>query len=102
MDVKTTFIIAMAIVIVTMYYLEREMKKEQIFWLYSGLGVLFGLASVYTVAKDIPSYDYYITFAVLFILIAIIYFDQEESAVESKEKPVKKAQKKKAKKRKKK
>jgi Ca2+/Na+ antiporter len=78
MDVRTTFLIGIAIIIVTMYYLEKEMEKEQIFWLYSGLGVLFGIASLYTVIKEIPSYDYYITFAVLFIVVAILYYDRED------------------------
>jgi uncharacterized membrane protein len=89
MDARTTFLVAMGIVLVTVYYLEREMKKEQIFWLYAGLGIAFGLASVYTVSKDIPSYPYYITFAVIFILISVFYYEYEPEKLPKKEKKVK-------------
>jgi peptidoglycan/LPS O-acetylase OafA/YrhL len=82
MDVRLTFLIALGIIIVTFYYLEKEMGKEQIFWLYAVLGVLFGIASVYTVAKNMQSYDYYITFTVLFVFVAILYYEHGEPEVE--------------------
>lgn len=96
MDIRVTIIISIAVLLFTMYYLEKELKKEQIFWGYAMLGVLFGLTSVFSVAKHSPSSSYYITFTVLFILIAILYYESEEERVEIKKKvPKKKKPKKK-------
>jgi uncharacterized membrane protein len=83
-----------------MYYLEREMEKKQIFWLYAILALALGLISVRAVAKHQPNFDFYITFTVLFILIAILYFEEPEEEEEPPE--VEKKQKKKKKKPKKK
>lgn len=82
MEMRTTFIIGIAVLLFTLYFLEREMKKRQIFWLYASLGVVLGAISVYTVAKQQQNFDYYITFAVLFVLIAILYYDEEEEEEE--------------------
>lgn len=96
MDMRTAFIIGIAAVLFTLYYLEKEMEKRQIFWLYAGLGVTLGIISVYTVAKQMPNFDYYITFAVLSVLIAILYYDEpeEETKLPDKEKEKKKKPKK--------
>lgn len=77
MDIKLALGIGVGLLLFTTYYLEKQVSREQIFWGFAGAGVAFGLLSVYTVAKRIPSYDYFITFAVLFILIAILYFEEE-------------------------
>ena len=86
MEVKLALGAGIVIFLFTMYYLEKQMEKEQIFWLFAGLGVIFGIVSVYTVAKDIPTYDYYITFSVLFVLIAILYHGEPEEKVKQKKK----------------
>jgi uncharacterized membrane protein YfcA len=103
METRTAFIIGIAVILFTMYYLEKEMEKRQIFWLYAGLGVVFGIISLRTVAKELPDFDFYITFTVLFILIAILYFDEPEELEppekEKKEKKKKKKLKKKKRKR---
>lgn len=96
MEMRTAFIISIAVVLFTMYYLEKEMEKRQIFWLYAGVGVALGAISVNAVAKDQPNFDVYITFAVLSILIAILYYDEEEEVAkppEKKKKPKKKKRK---------
>lgn len=77
MEVKLAIGAGILIILFTMYYLEKKMEREQIFWLFAGLGVVFGLVSVYTVARNLPTYDYYITFSVLFVLIAILYYGEE-------------------------
>jgi len=82
MDVRTTFIIAIGVLLFAMYYLEKEMKKEQIFWLFAVLSVLFGVAGVYAVAKK-QNYDYYIFFAVLSVLMAVLYYGEPEKEVEA-------------------
>jgi len=88
LEVKLALAIGVGLLLFTAYYLEKQVPREQIFWGYAGLGVAAGIASVYTVAKRIPSYDYFITFAVLFILIAILYFEDGEAAeAELKKKP---------------
>lgn len=84
MEMRTAFIIGMAVLLFTMYYLEREMEKRQIFWLYAAIGIALGVISVYTVAKQQPNFDYYITFAVLSVLIAILYYDEPEEEAETK------------------
>jgi peptidoglycan/LPS O-acetylase OafA/YrhL len=92
MEMRTAFIIGIAAVLFTLYYLEKEMEKRQIFWLYAGLGVALGITSVYMVAKQSPNFDYYLTFAVLSVLIAILYYDEpeEEAKLPDKEKKPKK------------
>ncbi len=95
MDVRTTFIIGIAALLFTMYYLEKEMEKRQIFWLYAGIGIVMGIISVRTVVKDLPNFDYYITFAVLSILIAILYHDEPEEEAEPPKKEKKKKKKRK-------
>jgi len=72
------FGVGVALIVFAMYYLEKELKREEIFWLFSGLGVLFGIISVYTVANNRPNFEYYIAMAVLFVLIAVLYFEEEE------------------------
>lgn len=76
MEMRWAFIIGIAILLFTMYYLEREMEKKQIFWLYAGLGVVLGIISVRAVAQRSHNFDLYLTFTVLSILIAILYFDE--------------------------
>ena len=101
MDMRTAFIIGIAILLFTMYYLEREMERKQIFWLYAGLGVVLGIISVRTVATSGQNFDFYLTFTVLSILIAILYFDEgEEEAVPPKKETEEKKKKKKSKKKK--
>jgi hypothetical protein len=78
MDARVVFGVGVALIIFTMYFLEKEMKRAEIFWLFSGLGVLFGIISVYTVVKDKPNFEYYIAMAVLFVLIAVLYFEDEK------------------------
>lgn len=95
MDMRVTFIIGIAVLLFTMYYLEREMDRLHIFWLYAGLGIILGIISVYAVSKQKPNFDYYITFAVLSVLIAILYHDEPEAE------PLKNEKKKKGKKKRK-
>lgn len=76
------FGVGVALLIFAMYFLEREMKRAEIFWLFSGLGVLFGIISVYTVTKDKPNFEYYIAMAVLFVLVAVLYFEDEPKKAE--------------------
>jgi hypothetical protein len=75
MDVRTTFVISLGIILFTMYYLEKEMEREQIYWLFTGLSVLTGAGTVYLVAKKSGSYDLFITLTVLCIIIAILYHE---------------------------
>ncbi len=85
MEVKLALGAGIVILLFTMYYLEKQMEREQIFWLFAGLGVIFGIISVYTVAKDMPTYDYYLTFSVLFVLIAILYYETEKEIKQKKQ-----------------
>ena len=96
MEMRTAFIIGIAVLLFTMYYLEKEMEKRQIFWLYTGLGIALGLISLRAVATRAPNFDLYITFTVLSILIAILYFEEGEE-----EKPPEKTKKNQTKKKKK-
>jgi len=71
------FGLGVALVIFAMYYLERELKRDEVFWVFSGLGVLFGIISVYMVAGNRPNFEYFIAMAVLFVLVAMLYFNEE-------------------------
>ncbi len=98
MEMQKAFIIGIAVLLFTMYYLEKEIEKKQIFWFYAGLGLLFGIISVRAVAQQAHNFDTYLTLTVLFVLIAILYFDEpEEEATPQKKKKKKKPKKKKSK-----
>lgn len=86
MDIKLMTLIGVALVIIASNYLEKEMERWQIFWIFAVLGLILGIASAYTVAKDLPSRVYYMTFSVLFILMSILYSDESAPAAEAKEK----------------
>lgn len=83
MDVKIALALGVGLLLFTTYYLEKQVPREKIFWGFAGAGVALGVFSVYAVAKRLPSYDNYITLAVISILIAILYFeDEHEEGVE--------------------
>ena len=88
MDIRWVFFLSVAVVLFTFYYLEREMEREQIFWMYAVLGLVFGLISVYTVAKNISSYDYFLVFTAIFLLISILYYEEGTTPKTSKEGPI--------------
>ena|SRR3972149_2576515 len=88
MDIRWVFFLSVAVVLFTFYYLEREMEREQIFWMYAVLGLIFGLTSAYTVAKNISSYDYFLVFTAIFLLISILYYEEGTTPKASKEGPV--------------
>lgn len=77
MDVRTSFVIAIGVLLFTIYYLEKELKREEIYWLFSGLSVITAIGTAYLVAKKSGLYEFFITFTVVFILIAILYHDSE-------------------------
>lgn len=81
MDVKVALALGVGLLLFTTYYLEKKVPREKIFWGYAGVGVALGLASVYAVAKRLPSYADFITLAVIAILIAILYFEEVEESV---------------------
>ncbi len=96
MDVRTSFVIALGILLFTMYYLEREMEREQIYMLFAGLSVVTGLGTAYMVAKRSGSFDFFMILTVVFIIIAILY--QEDEEAEQKEEVQKKKEDKRKKK----
>ncbi|MEK6977296.1 MAG: hypothetical protein AABX40_02695, partial [Candidatus Hydrothermarchaeota archaeon] len=53
-----------------------------------GLGLVFGLTSVYTVAKNISSYDYFLVFTAIFLLISILYYEEGAAPQTREEGPV--------------
>lgn len=79
MDVRFVFIAGALIVVFTLYYLEKEISKMEIFWLYSGLAVLMGIVSLYYVANDKPNWEYYIAMGTLFVLMASMYLRDEHA-----------------------
>lgn len=82
MDVRLALAIGVGLLLFTTYYLERQLPREKIFWGFAWAGVALGVLSVYTVAKRIPSYDYFIIFAVIAVLIAILYYEEPEKKEE--------------------
>lgn len=75
MDLRLALAIGVGLLLFTTYYLEKRFSREQIFWGFAGAGVALGALSVYTVAKRIQAYDYFITLAVIAVLIAILYYE---------------------------
>ncbi len=87
--------LAILLILFNMYYLEDEIGKEGVYWIYSILGVVFGVISVFAVAKDSPNERSYITLAVLCVLLAILnYGEEEEEEPLEVEEPKKKKRKK--------
>ncbi|MFQ5815798.1 MAG: hypothetical protein ACE5G7_04800 [Candidatus Hydrothermarchaeaceae archaeon] len=79
MDIRTTFVIAMGILLFTMYYLEKEMDRDQIYSLFAVLSAVMGLGTVYLVAKRSQFYEFFIILTVLFVVISILYHEGEEA-----------------------
>lgn len=79
MEPLYAFLFGLGILLFTVFFLEKQMARDKIFWLFSGLSVLFGLLSVVAVIRAMDKFDYYITFTVLFVLVAIFYVEDEES-----------------------
>lgn len=99
--VRMAVVLAIVLILFNMYYLEDEIGKEGVYWIYSILGVVFGVISVFAVAKDSPNERSYITLAVLCVLLAILnYGEEEEEEPLDVEEPKKKKRKKPGKKRK--
>lgn len=92
MDVKVALALGVGLLLFTTYYLEKRVPREKIFWGFAAAGVALGIASVYAVAKKLPSYGDLITLAVIAVLIAILYFEDVEEAVEEKATEEKKAE----------
>ncbi len=91
--------LAMVLILFNMYYLENEIGKDGVYWIYSILGVVFGAISVFAVAKDSPNERSYITLAVLCVLLAILnYGEEEDEEPPEVEEPKKKRDKKRSKK----
>ncbi len=89
--------LAIVLFLFNQYYLEDEISKDGVYWLYSILGVVFGVISVFAVAKDSANERNYITLAVLFVLLAILNYegdDEEEELPTAEEEPKKKRRKK--------
>ena len=92
-------VLAIVLILFNMYYLEDEIGKEGVYWIYSILGVVFGVISVFAVAKDSPNERSYITLAVLCVLLAILnYGEEEDEEPLDVEEPKKKKRKKRSKK----
>lgn len=85
MDVRIVLAVGVGLLLFTTYYLEKQVPREKIFWGFAGAGVALGVTSVYAVAKRLPNFDYIITFAVIAILIAILYFEEEKEEAEEEE-----------------
>lgn len=99
--VRMAVVLAIVLILFNMYYLEDEIGKEGVYWIYSILGVVFGVISVFAVAKDSPNERSYITLAVLCVLLAILnYGEEEDEEPLDVEEPKKKKRKKPGKKRK--
>ncbi len=79
MDIRFVFMAGLFVVVFTLYYLEKEISRREIFWLYSGLALLMGLISLYYVVYDKPNFEYYIAMGVIFILMASLYFEEGEN-----------------------
>jgi 4-amino-4-deoxy-L-arabinose transferase-like glycosyltransferase len=85
LDVRLALALGVGLLLFTTYYLEKKVSKEKIFWGFSGAGVFFGVLSVYAVASRQPNYDYLITLAVIAVLIAILYLEEEVKEVKKEE-----------------
>ncbi len=97
--VRMAVVLAIVLILFNMYYLEDEIGKEGVYWIYSILGVVFGVISVFAVAKDSPNERSYITLAVLCVLLAILnYGEEEDEEPLDVEEPKKKKRKKRSKK----
>jgi len=77
LDVRAVFLIGIASFVFTKYYLEHQMKGEEIFWLYSLLSVFLGLLAAYTVVVDSTLRAALIPLTVVAVTLAILYYRSE-------------------------
>jgi len=79
MDVRFVFVAGALVVLFTYYYLEKEISRREIFWLYSGLAILMGIVSLYYTATDKANWEYYIAMGAIFVLMASMYLREEHA-----------------------
>ncbi len=75
MDVIIAIGIGVGLLLFTTYYLEKHVPKDQIFWFFASSGIVLSILSIYTVFNKSPGYDYFLTFTVMSILIAVLYYE---------------------------
>ncbi len=66
------------------YYLEKKMNTDQIFYIFSALALLFGVASLGVVVTNGKNFEYYISIASVFTLISIMYYNSGDKNAQHK------------------
>jgi hypothetical protein len=74
LDVRSVFVIGVSVYLFTKYYVEKEYKGEEIFWMYSVLSAGLGLMAAITVINAQPSKAYFIPLTAIAIVMAILYY----------------------------
>ncbi len=69
--------VGVAMVIAAKYFLERELDAEQLFLLFSGVAVLFGILAMRAVTTGSGDLKSYIALGVLSMLVAVLYIEEE-------------------------
>ena len=77
MEPRVILILGIATLLVAMFYLEKQLEQEEVFYLFVALGIIFGIASLIAVFKNLTSFEYFIAGAVVSILIAILYWKED-------------------------
>lgn len=78
LDVRQTFLIGIAVLLFSKYYLEKQYSEAEIYWIYAILSLILGLMSAFTVITDHPSRGNFIPLTALSITLAIIYYHDED------------------------
>ncbi len=78
LDVRSIFVIGVAAVLISRYYLEKHYKRLHLFWACAGLSTALGLISAYTVSIEHPSKGVYIPLTAIAIVMAILYYQSDE------------------------
>jgi len=65
--------------LLTIYYLEKQYSKGEIFLFYAAGSLILSAAAAYTSATDHESRINFISFAVIFIVISIYYYGERDN-----------------------
>ncbi len=69
--------VGVAMVVAAKYLLEKELDAEQLFLLFSGIGVLFSILAMRAVVTGSGDLKSYIALGVLSMLVAVLYLEEE-------------------------
>jgi hypothetical protein len=73
LDVRQVFVVGIIALLITRFYLEKQFKRIEIFWIYTFVSLILGISAAITVISNSSAKQYFIPFTAISVVLAIIY-----------------------------